>query len=158
MTDSTVSHETTAPISYSPIPELLTSPEEQFKHIVVKHPENGIHELIFKDSTLETVDELFAYLIFLNSTVKPGQIYYQLWDARVGLLPISKTIQESRKLLARFPKMGAHRMAVIYPKRQNTMLQPGSVLLNMLPLGRLKIHYFSESNYDAAITWLLSGK
>ena len=142
----------------APASDLLTSPEAQFKHIVVRHPENGIHELIFKDSTLETVDELFAYLTFLNSVVKPGQIYYQLWDSRVGLLPISKTIQESRKLLARFPQMGAHRMAVLYPQRQNAMLQPGMALLNMLPLGRLKIRYFSEKNYDAAINWLLSGK
>ncbi len=138
--------------------EPLQSPEAQFKHIVVKHRDNGIHELIFADSTLDTVGELFRYLVFLNSTVKPGEIFLQLWDARGGLLPISKTIQESRKLLAQFPQMGAHRMAIIYPQRQNALLQPGSILLNMLPLGRLKIRYFSEKGYDLAIKWLLSAK
>jgi len=146
---------TTTPV----IAETPQSPIASFKYLSITNHDNGIRELKFLNFNAETLEEWYTYEAFLHATIPSNQIVRQLFDSRGGMLPISGTIQKTRLLFNQFPNMPRQRVAMVYTKRQASLLQPGAALLNMLPIiGRMKMRYFVETDYDDAITWLLEEK
>jgi hypothetical protein len=133
----------------------MLSPEESFKHIVVRHHKNGIHELIFIQANSESIEEWYAYQVFLNTTTMSDQIIYQLFDFRAGTMPLSGGLQKTRQIVAEFPNMPRHRAAIIYSSRESMLVKTASTLLNVIPgHDRLTIRYFTENEYDLAVEWL----
>jgi len=128
-----------------------------YKHILVNNQPNGIHAVKFKNVTPEALKELVAYQSVLIKDVPAADVIRQLHDYRIGLPPISLAIREIRQLVAvpEFAKRN-YRIALIYPRRQQALMQPLTTLFRMAQIRNIKTRAFPEQDYDAAIAWLLT--
>ena len=134
-----------------------TSPPAAYKHIVVSDQPSGIHEVKFINVTPDALKELVAYQGVLVKKVPAEPIIRQLHDYRVGLPPISLAIREIRRLVAEPEFAKRHfRIALIYPRRQQALMQPLTTLFRMAQIRNIKTRAFPEQDYNAAITWLLT--
>ena len=138
-------------------PAKSPSSNTTYKHIVVNDLPNGIHEVKFINVTPEALKELVADQHVLVNAVPAVQIIRQLHNYRVGLPPISLAIREIRRLVAE-PEFAKRqfRIALIYPRRQQALMQPLTTLFRMAQIRNIRTRAFPEQDYNAAISWLLT--
>jgi hypothetical protein len=126
--------------------------------LAVARHDNGIHELTFLDNGKAVLDEWYDCEVFLNSVTSDDVIVSQLFNLRNGIGPVAYFMQKSRQLFIQIPNLSRHRVALVYSRQYATMAFAGLSLLNSLPMVRGTTRYFKDTQFGAAIAWLLSNK
>ena len=129
-----------------------------FQHVKVTLRPDGIHELTFLDPSKASIDEWYAYEVFVNAHNTTREIINQIFDFRKGLGPIKYFMQKSRELFAQIPDLHRHRAAVIYSNQNATIMFASLSLFNSLPMARGTTRYYFDAKYNEAVAWLLSNK
>jgi len=117
------------------------------------HP-NGIHEFSIVDSSMASAEAYMQELekIYRLRTPDSPPLHI-LFDAGVGTLPISFTMQRGKALAAKYPNVGMILIATLTDRMVEIRIVDSFMRVIRLPNTRLR--FFGLSRRDDAINWLL---
>jgi hypothetical protein len=126
----------------------------------IRH-ENGIQEMRLYAKNRQAVDELGDHmetLVTTWNTASDGDRIYLLIDMRkAGLPPVNYIMHKIREWMRdyRSELQPLHiREAFVVPGGSDMILTIGTTFARVLPVD-VTVRFFTDSDYDAATTWLL---
>jgi hypothetical protein len=120
--------------------------------------DNGVHELIFRESSREAIDEFFRHVESILKSTPGGDIARYVVDVTQADRAVSMMgiIQRFRRLETQLPKRARGRTAILHP--QGSLLSFADGLIRALAPTQDVTRFFPAGKRDEAIAWLLSEK
>lgn len=116
--------------------------------------EQGIHNYVIRGTSREHADAFIAYMDQLyTAQTGSGPTLCLLTECVEGILPLTYTMGELKKLINKFPKAPRTRTAIIV--RDSPMASMMETLIRLLKIRNTRVRYFRPQQREAAIEWLL---
>jgi hypothetical protein len=118
--------------------------------------DNGIHELIFRESSRDAIDEFFRHVESILKQTPNTEIARYIVDVTQADRPVSMMgiIQRFRKLETSMPRRARGRTAILHP--QGSMLSFVDGLIRALAPTQDVTRFFPAEKRAEAETWVLS--
>ncbi|MEO8612497.1 MAG: hypothetical protein ABI690_31665 [Chloroflexota bacterium] len=118
--------------------------------------DNGVHELIFRESSREAIDEFFRHVESILKNTPPTEVARYILDVTQADRPVSMMgiIQRFRKLETSMPRRAKGRTAILHP--QGSMLSFVDGLIRALAPSQDVTRFFPTEKRDEAIAWVLT--
>jgi hypothetical protein len=118
--------------------------------------DNGIHELTFRESSREAIDEFFHHVESILKNTDPSSVARYILDVTQADRPVSMMgiIQRFRKLETQMPRRAKGRTAILHP--QGSMLSFVDGLIRALAPTQDITRFFPVEKRAEAIAWVLS--
>ena len=130
--------------------------EEWTPQITYRLHQNGLHELIYNESSHEAVDAFFSYISRFAEDGHPDDVYCILNDLRFSNhQPLNYYFSSLRAINQKYdvqnrPKA---RIALVYGNN-SPFVGTVDALIRVINPARVKIRLFSSVDYPIAVEWL----